>query len=123
MALLVLFDKYDMPMSDWGRAINFKIYNEPDVAGTITAFNATGFAYAVVKTFDKDGNQLIPDINVVWDTQSSGIGHFVYTQQNRPSIHGDYYLCVQMWDSANPPVQQTSTTLRRIVFTPQPSEF
>ena len=121
MALIILFDKYDLPISDWGRQINFKIFNETD----LSPFDAT-FANgnSVLKTFDKHGNQLINDINIVWDTQNKGIGHFAYTNQFRPSTPGDYYLCVQMWDNAGPPPnQQTSTGLRRIVFTPQPSEF
>ncbi len=120
MGLKLIIDKGDIPMEDWGRVINFKIYDENN--NTFDATFATG--NSVIKTFDKHGNQIIPDINIVWDTQNKGIGHFSYTNANRPSTPGTYYICAQMWDNVGPPPnQQTSTTLLRIVFTPQASEF
>lgn len=116
MALSVLFDQYDLPQNDFGRQINFKIYNENTQLPYDCTFANGG---AVVKTFDADGNQIVPDITVTWDTQSSGIGHFAYTQASRPNTIGDFYLCVQMWNS--PLTEQISTTLRRLVITVQPS--
>lgn len=117
MGLRLILDKYDWDQYDYGRVINFKIYDEQN-----NAFNCSAFANAVWKTFDKDGNQLIPDINITWDNQALGQGHVSYTNANRPTGTGIFYVCVQMWDSAGPPPnQQTSTTRLRIIVTGQPS--
>lgn len=114
MALRLLLDEYDWPISDFGRQINFTIYDE-----TQSAFNASTFQNAVLKTFDRDGNQTVPDIPVTWTTQSSGIGYFQYTQNSRINVKGDYYVCIQMWDNAL--TKQISTSLLRITATIQPS--
>lgn len=120
MALVILFDIPHLPQNDWGRQINFKIYDERPPNNAFDCTFATGGA--VLKTFDDLGNQLVPDINITWDTQNMGIGHFSFTKNSRPSkAPFDYYLCVQMWDSGQ--LQQTTTTRRRLVVTAQPSEF
>ena len=120
MALQLILDERDIPMYDWGREINFKIYDENN--NPYNCSFATGGA--VLKTFDRFGNQIINDITVTWTNEAQGQGFFQYSNQYRPSEIGAYYVCVQMWDNAGPPPnEQISTGFFRITFTPQPSEF
>jgi hypothetical protein len=123
-------DQYEFARYDYGRQINFKIYEEDGS----TAFDATGLT-GVVKGFKRHGDrafffrdvakaltvlgsvaQIIGDIDIVWDTQASGVGHFSFTQNARPSINGMLWLEVQMVDS--PKTKQISTELVRVFVTP-----
>lgn len=112
MALRLLLNTYDVPQYDYGRNFTFKIYDE-----TQTAFDATAFTSAVFKTFDSDGNQVIPDINVTWTTQNLGQGTVAYSLSNRPNKATFYYVCVQMWNTTT----QVSTSKLRIFIDGQPS--
>jgi len=112
MALRLLLNTYDVPQYDYGRNFTFHIYDE-----TQTAFDATAYTSAVFKTFDSDGNQMIPDIPVTWTSQSTGVGTVAYTISNRPAQSVFYYVCVQMWNST----VRVSTARLRIFIDGQPS--
>jgi len=82
------------PADDYGRAHQFKIYNEDE-----TVFDATGYTgYAMVSSSD---GSLILEKQVTWTTQTSGIGTFAFTSSNRlatttASGYTSYYLEIQL---------------------------
>lgn len=113
MSLLAVFDQFEFNRYDFGTDINFKLYN----ADGKTAFNATGYT-ATIKAMKRAGDksyffrdvekaitimgemaQIITDIVASWDTESSGLGHFAWTQTARPSVPGYMYLIVQLTKS------------------------
>ena len=134
MVLRIAFDEAQLARYDFGSDINFKIYNEPDpFLGTYTAFDASTYTKAVLKSFKRHGDrafffrdveraitvtgqlaQVIGDVDVTWDTQASGIGHFAYTSQLRPTIPGYLWLEVELQKTG----AQVSTELRRVYINP-----
>lgn len=136
MVLQLVLDQESFARYDFGRQINFRIYSETDpFLFTNTAFDASSYTGAVVKIFKRHGDrafffrdveralsvigtvaQVISDIDVTWDTQASGIGHFSFSQSLRPTIAGNMWLEIQLTKSG----EQTSSELRKIYI--QPSE-
>jgi hypothetical protein len=129
MLRLILSNTQRLARYDYGSDITFKLYNED-----LSAFNATGYD-GVLKSFKRHGDrafffrdveralsvvgtiaQVIPDIDVTWTTQSSGIGKFAYTASNRPTIAGNLWLEVQLTKSGT----QLSSDMVRVYI--QPSE-
>ena len=129
----MVLSQYEFARYDYGRQIDFKIYEED---GT-TAFDASNLT-GVAKGFKRHGDrafffrdvaraltvlgsvsQIIGDIAITWDTQASGIGHFAFTANARPSINGYLWIEVEMVDS--PKTKQISTELVRVFVTPSES--
>lgn len=135
MVLQLAIDQETFARYDFGRNINFKLYEETDqFLFTNISFNATGYT-AVAKFFKRKEDrafffrdveralsvmgtiaQVIGDISVTWDTQSSGIGHFAFSESLRPTIVGNMWLEIQLTKSG----EQISSELRKIYI--QPSE-
>ncbi len=132
MTLALVLDQYEFPRYDYGTQINFKIYQEDRT----TAYDATTLSLntGVLKSFKRHGDrafffrdvaraltvlgtlaQMISDIDIVWDTQSSGLGHFKWDAEKRPHIPGYMWLEVQLVDS--PKTIQLSTELVRVYIT------
>ena len=126
---MVLVNTSRLARYDFGNQIDFKLYNED-----LTAFDASGYT-GVLKTFKRHGDrafffrdveraltvvgtlaQVIGDIDITWDTQASGLGHFSYTSDKRPSITGYMWLEVQLVKSG----AQLSSDLVKVYI--QPSE-
>ena len=126
--LRLVLDQYEFARYDFGRQVNFKLYEEDG----ITAFNATGYT-GVLKSFKRHGDrafffrdvaksltvigqvaQIIPDITVSWDTQASGIGNFSYTATERPSVPGRLWLEIQLTKSGS----QVSSELKPVFVHP-----
>ncbi len=129
----MVLDQYEFARYDYGRQINFRIYEEDG----ITAFDATTLSLdtGVVKAFKRHGDrafffrdvaraltvigqlaQLITDVAIVWDTQASGIGHFAWNSSARPHVPGYMWIEVQLID--DPKTVQMSTELVRVFVTP-----
>lgn len=136
MVLKLALDQETFARYDFGRQINFRLYNETDpFLFSNTAFDASSYTGAVVKVFKRHGDrafffrdvsraltvigtlaQVITDIDVTWDTQASGIGHFSFSQSARPTIQGWMWVEIQLTKSG----EQTSSELKKIYI--QPSE-
>lgn len=130
MLRLILVNTQKLARYDYGNSIAFKLYNED-----LTAFDASSYTSAVVKTFKRHGDrafffrdveralsvvgtiaQIVGDIDVTWTDQSSGEGTFSYTDSARPSVTGIHWIEVQLKKSG----AQLSSDLVRIYV--QPSE-
>ena len=124
MLRMVLVNTQRLARYDYGNNIAFKLYNED-----LTAFDASTYTGAVLKSYKRHGDrafffrdveralsvvgtlaQIIPNILVTWDTQSSGLGHFAYTSSNRPTIEGIMWLEVELTKSG----AQLSTDLVKV---------
>lgn len=127
MTLRLVLDSYKVSKFDFGVDINFKIYQEDGE----TAFDASGWDNAKVKVFKRHGerffvfrdvakalevrglvSQIVDDIDVEWDTQASGIGHFKFTETKRPSIFG--FAWVEIEGTKNDGSLKQSTEMVRI---------
>ena len=129
----MVLDQYEFSRYDYGRTINFRIYEED---GT-TAFDATTLSLntGVVKAFKRHGDrafffrdvaraltvigqlaQIITDVDITWTTQASGIGTFKWTADKRPHVPGYMWIEIELIDS--PKTVQISTELVRVFVTP-----
>ncbi len=130
MLRMILVNTSRLARYDFGNQIDFKLYNED-----LSAFDASTYTTAVLKTFKRHGDrafffrdveralsvvgtlaQVIGDIDITWDTQASGEGHFSYTSSNRPTIPGYMWLEVELKKSG----AQLSSDLVKVYI--QPSE-
>jgi hypothetical protein len=128
VVLRLVLDQYEFARYDFGRNINFKLYQEDGS----TPFDASGYT-GVVKAFKRQGDrafffrdvakamsvmgsiaQIISDITVTWDTQTDGVGHWAWTSTLRPSVPGMLWIEIQLTKSG----EQTSSELLRTFVHP-----
>ena len=110
--LKLVLDQYSIPQNDFGRAINFKIYDEADAA-----FSATGYT-GEVKVSNEKGSQVVDDISPTWTVQGSGTGSFKFTSTLRPDVSGYYWVEIELTKSG----EQISTERARIYVAPSPAD-
>lgn len=128
MLRLLIVNTSRLARYDFGNDIAFKLYNED-----LTAFDASTYTTAVVKSFKRHGDrafffrdveralsvvgtlaQVIGNIDVSWTTQASGEGTFAYTSDSRPTIPGYLWLEVELQKSG----AQLSSDLVRVYISP-----
>jgi len=110
VVLRLVIDQYEFVQNDFGRNVNFKLYQEDGE----TPFDASGYT-GVVKGFKRQGDrafffrdvaramsvigliaQLIADIPVTWVTQTAGIGRWAYTETLLPSVPGKLWIEIEL---------------------------
>ena len=132
MLRMILVNTNRVARYDFGNQIDFKLYNED-----LSAFDASTYTGAVLKSFKRHGDraffyrdvaraltvvgtlsQIIEDIDVVWDTQNIGEGHFTYTNTKRPTIAGMLWLEVELTKTDT----QLSSDLVRVYVNPSEAQ-
>jgi len=130
MVLRLIMDQYEFARFDFGRTINFKLYEEDGV----TLFSETGFT-GVIKTFKRHGDrafffrdvaralsvvgilsQIISDVPVTFTT-GNHTGTFKWTEQLRPNIPGYHWIELQLKKTG----AQVSSELVRVYVSPSES--
>lgn len=130
MIRMILPNNSRLARYDYGNDITFKLYNED-----LTAFDASTYTTAVVKTFKRHGDraffyrdveralsvvgtlaQIVGDIAVTWTDQANGEGKFQYTESARPTVTGYHWLEVELKKTGS----QLSSDLVKVYI--QPSE-
>jgi len=128
VVLRLVLDQYEFMQNDFGRNVNFRIYQEDGE----TPFDASGYD-GVTKGFKRQGDrafffrdveramsvigmiaQLIADITVIWDTQTAGVGHWAYTENLRPSVPGNLWIEIELTKVG----ERTSTELLKTFVHP-----
>ncbi|MEM2141323.1 MAG: hypothetical protein QXJ74_07750 [Nitrososphaera sp.] len=111
MLKLVLTQGYVFNTGDYGRAHQFKIFDEGEAA-----FDATSYSLPIVKVSDPDGNTVISPLTGAWTAQNQGAGTFAFTRENHLGSAGPHYIEVQLEKSGT----VTSTERRRITVLASP---
>lgn len=131
MVLRLVLDQYEFMRYDFGRDVNFKLYEED---GT-TLFSETGYT-GVVKAFKRHGDrafffrdvakaltvigqvsQIIADVDVTF-TIANHTGTFAWDSTKRPNIPGYLWLEVQLAKTG----AQVSSELVRVFVHPSESQ-